>query len=108
MPVTTRLPAIACACAGVAALLAPASARASRVGAAPLAPATARATRVGPAPALPQGAHIAGAVSAGAPMHVTVTLQPRDPTALQAFATAVSTPGSPQYRDYLTPAQFAE
>ena len=41
-------------------------------------------------------------------MHVTLTLQPRDPGALQAFADAVSTPGSPLYHDYITPAQFAQ
>jgi subtilase family serine protease len=84
---------IACACAGVIALFAPASAGAARLGG---------------APPLPLGAHIAGAVPSSTPMHVTITLQPRDPAALEAFATAVSTPGSPQYRDYITPAQFAE
>jgi subtilase family serine protease len=84
---------IACACAGVIALVAPASAGAARLGS---------------APPLPLGAHIAGAASSSTPMHVTITLQPRDPAALQAFATAVSTPDSPQYRDYITPAQFAE
>jgi subtilase family serine protease len=84
---------IACACAGVIALLAPASAG---------------ATRLGPAPTLPLGAHIAGAAASDTPLHLTVTLQPRDPAALEAFATAVSTPGSLQYRDYITTAQFAE
>jgi hypothetical protein len=93
MPPSTRLATIACACAGVIALLAPASAG---------------ATRLGSAPMLPLGAHIAGAVASDTPVHVTVTLQPRDPTALEAFATAVSTPGSPQYRHYITPAQFAQ
>src|SRR5579884_244699 len=90
---STRLATIACACAGLIALFLPASAA---------------ATRLGSAPTLPRGARIAGAVSAGAPMHVTITLQPRDPAALEAFATAVSTPGSPQYHDYITPAQFAQ
>jgi subtilase family serine protease len=93
MPASTRLVTIACACAGVIALFAPASAS---------------ATRLGTAPTLPLGAHIAGAVAGDTPVHVTVTLQPRDPAALEAFATAVSTPGSPQYRDYITPAQFAQ
>ena len=41
-------------------------------------------------------------------MHVTVTLQPQDPAGLAALANAVSTPGSPQYRDYITPAEFAQ
>ncbi|HJS96868.1 MAG TPA: protease pro-enzyme activation domain-containing protein, partial [Solirubrobacteraceae bacterium] len=93
MPPSTRLATIACACAGVIALAAPASAG---------------ATRLGSAPILPPGAHIAGAVASSTPVHLTVTLQPRDPAALQAFATAVSTPGSPHYRDYISPAQFAE
>jgi subtilase family serine protease len=84
---------IACACAGVIGLLAPASAG---------------ATRLGTAPTLPLGAHIAGAAASDTPVQVTVTLQPRDPVALEAFATAVSTPGSPQYHDYITPAEFAE
>ena len=39
--------------------------------------------------------------------HVTVTLRPRDPAALAAYARAVSTPGSPQYGHYLTPSRFA-
>ncbi|HSC04357.1 MAG TPA: protease pro-enzyme activation domain-containing protein [Solirubrobacteraceae bacterium] len=94
MPPSTRLATIACACAGVIALF--------------FAPAAAGATRLGSAPILPLGAHIAGAVASDTPVHVTVTLQPRDGAALEAFATAVSTPGSPQYRDYVTPAQFAQ
>jgi hypothetical protein len=40
-------------------------------------------------------------------LHVTVTLEPRDPSALAAYARGVATPGSPVYRRYLTPAQFA-
>ena len=90
---STRLATIACACAGVIALIAPASAS---------------ATRLGAAPTVPLGAHIASSVPSDTPMHLTIALQPRDPAALQAFATAVSTPGSAQYRDYITPTQFAE
>ncbi|MBV9605081.1 MAG: putative Ig domain-containing protein [Solirubrobacterales bacterium] len=93
MPPSTRLASIACACAGVIALFAPAPAG---------------ATRLGPSPTLPRTARLAGTVAADTPLHVTVTLQPRDPAALEAFATAVSTPGTPEYRDYITPAQFAE
>ena len=37
---------------------------------------------------------------------MTVTLRPRDPARLAAYAQAVSTPGSPDYGDYLTPRQF--
>lgn len=73
-----------------------------------MSPAPASATRLGPAPVLPAGARIASALAPGTPMHVTLTLRPRDPGALQAFANAVSTPGSPLYRHYITPAQFAQ
>ncbi len=68
----------------------------------------AAAVRLGAAPALPDGAREAGAVAAATPMHITVTLQPRDPAGLATFATEVSTPGSPLYGDYITPAQFAQ
>ena len=64
--------------------------------------------RVGSAPAVPDGAHIVAAVPATTQIHVTVTLQSQDPAGLAAFATEVSTPGSPLYRDYLTPAEFAQ
>jgi subtilase family serine protease len=39
-------------------------------------------------------------------LHLTVTLKPRDPAALAAYAKAVSTPGSPAYHHYLSPDQF--
>ena len=42
-----------------------------------------------------------------AEVQADVSLEPRDPTALAAFASAVSTPGSPQYHHYLAPGQFA-
>lgn len=41
-------------------------------------------------------------------VHVTVTLRPRDPAALARAARAVSTPGSPQYRRYLSPRGFGK
>ncbi len=63
--------------------------------------------RVGPRPALPPGAVFHGPVAPAQRLHITVTLRPRDPGALAAFARAVSTPGSLRYRDYLTPARFA-
>jgi subtilase family serine protease len=97
MRASIRLISIACACAAVIALLGPAAA-----------PAASGKTPVGTAPTLPLGAHIAGALPADTPLHLTIALQPRDPAALEAFATAVSTPGSPEYRDYITPAEFAQ
>ena len=64
--------------------------------------------RLGSAPAVPDGARIVSAVPATTQLHVTVTLQSQDPAGLTAFATEVSTPGSPLYRDYITPAEFAQ
>jgi len=71
-------------------------------------PAAAATIRFGPAPAVPANAHIAGAVPDTTSLHVTVTLESQDPGGLAAFANAVSTPGSPEYRDYITPAEFAQ
>jgi len=48
-----------------------------------------------------------GALAASAPIRLSIALRPRDPAGLQAFATAVSTPGSPQFRHFLSVAQFA-
>ncbi len=96
MPPSTRLATLVCALTGVIALVGPASS-----------PASGGTTRVGAAPPLPARAHIAGGLAGDTPMHLTITLQPRDPAALRAFAIAVSTPGSPEYRHYITPAQFA-
>jgi subtilase family serine protease len=74
---------------------------------APVAGASAATVRVGRAPAVPAGATYVGGVPAATPMHVTVALTPRTPSALAAYARAVSTPGSPGYGQYLRPAQFA-
>jgi subtilase family serine protease len=68
----------------------------------------AAAVRVGSAPAVPANAHTVGALAAATPMRVTVTLESQDPAGLAAFANEVSTPGSPLYRDYITPAEFAQ
>lgn len=99
---STRLTGLAFACAAAIALVSPAAAGAVAAGSGP-----ASVARVGAAPALPLGARIVGSVAAATQMHVTVTLQPRDPMALQTFADAVSTPGSPLYGHYMTPAEFA-
>ncbi len=59
------------------------------------------------APALSARARSTGtALAAASRLHLTVTLKPRDPAALAAYAKAVSTPGSPSYHRYLTPHQF--
>jgi subtilase family serine protease len=98
MPPSSRLASLLGAFALIAAIVGPSSATASSGG----------PVRLGTAPSLPKGARIVGSVPTSTPMHVTVTLQPRDPAALQAFATEVSTPGSPLYRHYITPAEFAQ
>jgi hypothetical protein len=64
--------------------------------------------RIGAAPRLPAGASPAGVVDANSTVHVTVALTPRNPSALAAYAQGVSTPGSPDYHDYLTVSQFAQ
>jgi subtilase family serine protease len=68
----------------------------------------AAAVRLGAAPAAPAGSRSVGPLAASTALHVTVTLQPQDPAGLAAFASEVSTPGSPLYRDYITPAEFAQ
>ena len=76
-----------------------------------LAPAVAQAAprvRVGRAPVLPARASATGPVPGSERLHVTVVLSPRDPAGLTAYATAVSTPGSPVYHRYLSVAQFAQ
>jgi Pro-kumamolisin, activation domain/IPT/TIG domain len=59
----------------------------------------------GRAPALPPAREL-GRVDAHSRLSLTVVLAPRDPAALAAFASAVSTPGSPSYRHYLSVHQF--
>src|ERR1700744_3143471 len=69
--------------------------------------ARAATVRVGRAAAVPTGATFTGMVPAATRLHVTIALRPRDGSALAAYARAVSTPGSADYRRYLTPTQFA-
>ncbi len=61
----------------------------------------------GPIPVLPTGATVVGPSDASAPVSAQVALKPRDTAALDAFVTAVSSPGSPRYHHYLAPGQFA-
>jgi subtilase family serine protease len=63
-------------------------------------------TRVGGAPWKPADTRIVGALARTTTIPVTITLQPPDPVALQSYATAVSTPGSADYRRYLSVAAF--
>jgi hypothetical protein len=52
-------------------------------------------------------ASASGAPSRVPSVHATVALAPRSPSALAAYAAAVTTHGSPLYRHFLTVAQFA-
>jgi hypothetical protein len=62
---------------------------------------------VAPRAAVPRGARAIGAVAATQVVTGAVALRPRDPAALTAFATAVSTPGSRSYGHYLDRGAFA-
>ena len=60
----------------------------------------------GPAPVLPNGAVVTGPSDGAASVTADLALKPRDQSALDAFVAAVSTPGSPQYHQYLKAGQF--
>ncbi len=62
---------------------------------------------VGSAARLPLGARFGSALPPSRRLRLTVALRPHDPARLEAFAIAVSTPGTPQYGRYLTVPQFA-
>jgi subtilase family serine protease len=63
---------------------------------------------VGSAPHLPGHAVARGRLAPGAgTLRLDVVLEPAGGTELSRLATAVSTPGSPSFRQFLTPAQFA-
>jgi subtilase family serine protease len=64
--------------------------------------------RVGASAPLPRDAHVSGVASSSTVLHMTVALEPQDPSGLAALATAVSTPGSPLFRQYLSVAQFSQ
>lgn len=66
------------------------------------------AYRLGARPAVPRGAHRLGPLAAATRLAATVTLRPRDPSALAAYAHAVSTPGTSAFHHYLTVPEFAE
>jgi subtilase family serine protease len=62
--------------------------------------------RIGASPRVPANSRTVGALAPSTQLNVTVALQPRDQGALQSYATAVSTPGSPLYHHYLSVAEF--
>jgi subtilase family serine protease len=62
--------------------------------------------QIGSAPMAPVHAQTLGSLAAGTKLSIVVGLEPRDAKALSTFATAVATPGTPQYHQYLTVPQF--
>ncbi len=96
------LGALALAVAAVLALTVPSVAGAQP--APPSAPAGRHALQ--PAARVPAGAAVTGALPSTRPVSAMVVLAPNDPAALAAAVEGVSTPGSSQYRRYLTPAEF--
>jgi len=67
---------------------------------------TGRLVRAASSAPLPPGSRALGPVAPDTLVHVDVVLKPRDRSALVAFDSAVSTPGSASFRHYLTPAAF--
>ena len=63
---------------------------------------------IGTVPLVPSGTVRLGAVPGNQTMRFDVALQPTDPKGLAAFVSAVSTPGSTSYHQYLTPSGFAK
>jgi hypothetical protein len=59
------------------------------------------------APQIPSNAKALGAAPPSQVLNLDVTLAGQDPAGLAEAVAAVSTPGSPQYRHYLTAAQYA-
>ncbi|MGA8725937.1 MAG: protease pro-enzyme activation domain-containing protein [Acidimicrobiales bacterium] len=57
---------------------------------------------------LPGGAQVLGPTAPATQVDVVVALKPRDPAALAGFAHDVTTPGSPEYRRFLSRDQFRD
>ena len=55
---------------------------------------------------IPPAQLAAVAANPNSPINLTVALAPRDEGELDAFVAAVSTPGSPRYRQFLAPGEF--
>jgi hypothetical protein len=61
---------------------------------------------LGSVPALPPGSLYHSPVDPASTISFDVSLKPRDPSGLAAFAQGVSTPGSPEFRRFLGPGEF--
>jgi subtilase family serine protease len=68
-------------------------------------PAAVRLSRM--APTIPAAAQAIGAAPASTVIDLSVSLAPRDESALTSFIAAASIPGTVQYHQYLDPGQFA-
>jgi subtilase family serine protease len=64
--------------------------------------------KFGPRPVVPLNARSLGPLGQSVSIQATVTLEPRQPEALAAYAQDVSTPGSSVYHHYLSVAQFSQ
>ncbi|HTC67963.1 MAG TPA: S53 family peptidase, partial [Acidothermaceae bacterium] len=64
-------------------------------------------TPVGAPPLIPAGATSDGSPPSTEQVAFEVVLRPRDQAGLDAFTTAVSTPGSPSYHQFLAPGHYA-
>ena len=84
------------------------AALASAPGASPLAPLAplAKVALPGTVPRIPSGVSRLGAVPASQMLHLTVALASQNPAGLAHEVAAVSTPGSADFRHYLSAAQF--
>ncbi len=92
---------------GSAALCALALAPVVASGAAGAAGSSAKVVLPQPAPQIPADAETLGPAPSTQVMSLDVTLAGQDPTGLAQTVAAVTTAGSPQYRHYLTAAQYA-
>jgi subtilase family serine protease len=69
--------------------------------------ATGQSVPVGVAPVTPKSAQLLGPAPKNVRLHLEVALAPQNPAALTAAVAAVTTPGSPDYRQYLPKGAFA-
>jgi len=70
-------------------------------------PAPTRSVPVGQPPRLPLGSARRGALAASTALRLQVLLSPRDPAAIAALVSQISTPGSPNFRHYLRAGEFS-
>ncbi|HTW11467.1 MAG TPA: S53 family peptidase, partial [Solirubrobacteraceae bacterium] len=68
--------------------------------------ASASVVRLGAPPPVPQGATLVASEASVSSMQITIALEPRDPSALAAYANAVSSPGNADFHRYLSVGQF--